>query len=408
MYYRPVDCGGYVDDQVPLILCCGWPNDLYAFLSALEGNGAYNVLVLSSNDAPSWGRWNRDLRSFGRRCVWMHGSPLSLEDLKNAGALLAYGIVIFSQAHAFVAPGEPPLSTSADHQTVLVRQQLFALFARVDEYLRTSGESPVLGAASEEESEAQVPVLKMPWVVTELQERDSVEYLSSSQDVFLISALRSIATRKEIGQIVPKNASERGEDANWLREGGRATDTNGGEAALKFQFNRSALDSSPYVVQSEYRSGRVYLREMGYALIGFGLPVSRHSMDSNLIEHAVDGSCSPVCEIVSKVELKHQRLQRYRLKSPVQLINIPKMFHNVPFKEAFSYFVKFENKLPIGVLRTLIPADDPDNHASSGGPSEIVISCPSPVFQLIRSDRLYVILPTPKYVLGMLLTDNPH
>eukprot|EP01054_Gregarina_sp_Poly1_P010734 Gregarina_sp_Poly_1__10733@NODE_816_length_6185_cov_82_339980_g131_i1_p4_GENE_NODE_816_length_6185_cov_82_339980_g131_i1NODE_816_length_6185_cov_82_339980_g131_i1_p4_ORF_typecomplete_len140_score19_54_NODE_816_length_6185_cov_82_339980_g131_i183502 len=107
--------------------------DLFQFLSAIETNRPSYVLVLAAQDAPSFARWNRDLWDFRSSCAWLHGSPLNMEDLKNAGALLAQSIIILSSRHAFSVDEEERTCqlTTVDNQTILVRQQIFALFARL-------------------------------------------------------------------------------------------------------------------------------------------------------------------------------------------------------------------------------------------------------------------------------------
>eukprot|EP01054_Gregarina_sp_Poly1_P001810 Gregarina_sp_Poly_1__1809@NODE_146_length_12814_cov_124_771633_g131_i0_p9_GENE_NODE_146_length_12814_cov_124_771633_g131_i0NODE_146_length_12814_cov_124_771633_g131_i0_p9_ORF_typecomplete_len141_score15_14_NODE_146_length_12814_cov_124_771633_g131_i048945316 len=115
------------------------------------------------------------------------------------------------------------------------------------------------------------------------------------------------------------------------------------------------LDSWVYAIQSEFRSGQLYIRELGYASMAFCLPVSRFAIDTTFIEHLVDGTHAPLADLIAKRIRGQPGLQRYRTKSPLSLMAIPKMFVGAPFKDAFSYLMKMELKLAVAILRRISP-----------------------------------------------------
>eukprot|EP01053_Blabericola_migrator_P005034 Blabericola_migrator_1__5033@NODE_260_length_10712_cov_94_884922_g218_i0_p1_GENE_NODE_260_length_10712_cov_94_884922_g218_i0NODE_260_length_10712_cov_94_884922_g218_i0_p1_ORF_typecomplete_len1594_score299_67BK_channel_a/PF03493_18/5_1e11BK_channel_a/PF03493_18/5_9e02Ion_trans_2/PF07885_16/8_6e03Ion_trans_2/PF07885_16/5_3e03Ion_trans_2/PF07885_16/2_8e12Ion_trans/PF00520_31/2e03Ion_trans/PF00520_31/6e09DUF1345/PF07077_11/4_5e03DUF1345/PF07077_11/0_0031IRK/PF01007_20/5_9e03IRK/PF01007_20/0_013DUF17 len=404
----------------PFILCCGWPKDLYQFLSAIEINRPSYVLILAAQDAPSYARWNHELLPFRETCAWFHGSALSIEDLKNAGALLAESIVILASRHAFPGAEDDEVTklTTIDNETVLVRQQVFALFSRINEYLGHWSKQvmPEDGGAVESPVEKQETVkVKVPLIITELQDKESVEYLSSPKDVFLLSAFRNLRSSKRIleapGQSILSKlvGHDYSDDAIWAAEGGRRADEGTG---LHFNATHTPIDSSLYTMQSEFRSGQLYIRELGYSFLAFCLPVSRFAIDTTFIEHLVDGSHQPMAEIVNKRARENPQLQRYTARSALNLIPIPKMFVGAPFKDVFSYLMKMELKLPIAVMRKI---DSPVGAVASPiealrgrEAQELVISCPSPSMPLMVGDRLYVLTACPKHVTGLFFLEKSH
>lgn len=254
----------------PLVVCCGWPRDIVALLSAIECNRMSNVCILAPRDAPAYARWNEDLIPFHSSCSWVHGSPLELEDLKNAGVLIASAVIILPDQHGFTSAAQTRQYTRADNQVILVRQQIFALFSRVNETVDHKSEVPL--------------------IVTTLQERDDVEYLSSPKDIFLLSALKKIKREGIYGKSVLAHLIRHSSDSHvtgWRTDFNTPKDT---AETLAQDATRSPVDFSSYAVQSEYRSGRLYFQEIALSLIGFCLPISRYAIDSTFIEHMIDVS----------------------------------------------------------------------------------------------------------------------
>lgn len=349
----------FSDVTLPLVLICGYPRGIAAFIRTFLKNQKANIVLLSPHSSNDFEIGT--MQHLSQCCVWIKGSALNPHDLLCAGVLQAQQCAIFSASH--VSWAENISLTESDTQAILVQSLIrslqqekfysdYSLTHKTDtrfsqnrvNMTRYFGQhTKMLGLIDEQSLGCG------PRIFLELKSSQFLELLDDWSKPTFSQIVQPSLNTYNFSSSTAQNS------LIWAENG--------------FSFQHPA-----------YTSGRVTLEPMLYSVISFGLSVSPHCVNSNLIDAFIDGSS----DLFSGEE---------QFTSPTSLEHIPDAYESRPFADLFVYLITRFSRFPFALYRCVRRSLHPLNVFEVD--QFFVITCPPLNTLLEKGDRVYTLKPYP-------------
>ncbi|GAB69101.1 ion transport protein [Plasmodium cynomolgi strain B] len=147
------------------------------------------------------------------------------------------------------------------------------------------------------------------------------------------------------------------------------------------KMNKIWENCGEYIYTFELVSANIFVDEMLHNLVSFSLPISKYAIEYSVIYSLIG---IDINEYSKNAKAFHKNLKL--CTGQVNLIPIPSYFYKKSFYKCFSYFLHNKQCLCIGILRYMdISPLCKKSHKL------FVLSCPSRTMKIERDDQAYVI-----------------
>ncbi|CDU20790.1 potassium channel K1, putative [Plasmodium yoelii] len=395
------------DKKKPLLLICGWPDNIHMLLKHLKiniyktmkykkknrtiqnGNDKYNnyrsygdrmkynIIILSIH-VPKF-NYENDLLDFSNNTAFIRGSSMDSTNLIKGGIFYAKRIIILNSNHSLFVDKD---AYRIDNEVIIIKNIIYQLYNNIfknkKKYL-----------------EIIKKIFKNEYKDKHINEKIIFDTNNNKHDEFQDDSYTSNSD-SEI-KIVNKQKNKinynifnvnKNPYIICLIKNSESLEYIDGSINLSYEnyndnekMNKIWENCGEYIYTFELVSANIFVDEMLHNLVSFSLPISKYAIEYSVIYSLIGININ---EYSKNVNMFHKNLKLST--GHVLIIPIPSYFYKKPFYRCFFYLLHKKKYLCIGILRYMNIS--PLRNISR---KLFILSCPSRTMKLEHYDQAYVI-----------------
>ncbi|CRH02694.1 potassium channel, putative [Plasmodium relictum] len=394
----------FKDKYKPLLLVCGWPDNIHLLFKHLKINLynsikspkkkrnknyddiKYNIIILSLH-VPKFNYVN-DLFDFSNNVVFIRGSALNSTNLIQAGVFYAKRIIILNANHSLFIDKD---AYRLDNEVIIIKNIIYQLYHHISKNMNNYTDliKKVFKKEFRDNRINKKKFLKKKY--HDVNEVDS-SYMNELIKVNTLSSSSYDSSNSSLKKKRKINYKIFNVNKNpyiiCLIKNSESLEYIDGSINLSYEnyndnekMNKIWENCGEYIYTLELVSANIFVDEMLHNLVSFSLPISKYAIEYSVIYSLIG---TDVNEYSKNVKKFHENLNLST--GSVSLLPIPSYFYKKRFYKCFSYFLHNKQCLCIGILRYL-------NISPSFNKSMkiFILSCPSRTMKIERYDQAYVI-----------------
>ncbi|SCM25353.1 potassium channel, putative [Plasmodium chabaudi adami] len=400
----------FADKRKPLLLICGWPDNIHMLLKHLKINiyktkederenktvqnrnnkynncrsdddrMKYNIIILSIH-VPKF-NYENDLLDFSNNAAFIRGSSMDSTNLIKAGIFYAKRIIILNSNHSLFVDKD---AYRIDNEVIIIKNIIYQLYNNIFKNKKIYFEMIKKIFKKEYKDKHINEKIIFDTNIENNHKHDEFQngrYTSNSDSELKIVNKKQSKINYNIFN-VNKNPY-----IICLIKNSESLEYIDGSINLSYEnyndnekMNKIWENCGEYIYTFELVSANIFVDEMLHNLVSFSLPISKYAIEYSVIYSLIGININ---EYSKNVNMFYKNLKLST--GHVLIIPIPSYFYKKPFYRCFFYLLHKKKYLCIGILRYMNIS--PLRNISR---KLFIISCPSRTMKLEHYDQAYVI-----------------